>query len=756
MLIQASSMPIVLPPWRRSPAVAILVVALGWMAASPFVFAGDDPGGKEVHSGATQANLRVPSSETCPPPFPFSLDLPDEWDSVRKSFQEARCDGIEGRLAEAESGFSALIETRPTLAAFWRWHLIRTHVLAGDFPKALAYFEDFFASHPGEELRARLRDLVWTHAGNDTVLPAETRAMVLDGYLSQAKIGPEDHRLKLALLQLARARGEEGVEHRLALQLWAFPKDKAAAETWSKYPQPREGGRPVPTGPEIVSRARGLFKLRLFKQLATELETLSLPLEDPHSAKILGRLYFRALIRSRSLARAAVQIHTPSVIKRFSFDDRQQLIWAIRIQLRRKKIGSVLKFLEELESRFPGDGELPEIYLELLQYNRGRGDQVTMKHWFGKILKADAGSQTASDAQWFMVWDAIRGKDFDTATRRIDSAWPQAESYHPVDQARLQYWKGRLLILGEDRDGGVKVWDQLIERWPYGYYSVLVDRDRNGHPPTLRPLPNTESESPAPKPPLIEHLWETAPFPEGLFLFSVGDGPLAVEMLEEVMGRKFSDEVIEEAAQLFQFLNRHHLLLRLMANHRLTRLRTLQVAKTPLWKRAYPRSHWEMVSSVAREHMVDPYFIMSIMREESRFSARANSVAGARGLMQLMPATARGVAKRNGLPYEEDMLHLPELNIPLGTLYLKRVLKRFQGNIIFASAAYNAGPTTVRRWLKKFGKVPLDEFVERIPYEETQNYVKRVVLSYHIYRAIYELSADPSLTAGAGVNHSQD
>jgi soluble lytic murein transglycosylase len=105
--------------------------------------------------------------------------------------------------------------------------------------------------------------------------------------------------------------------------------------------------------------------------------------------------------------------------------------------------------------------------------------------------------------------------------------------------------------------------------------------------------------------------------------------------------------------------------------------------------------------------------------------------------MQLMPSTARMVAKHNGLDYDEELLHTPEFNIPIGTMYLKRVLERFDGNPVFAAAAYNAGPTNARRWVNRYGELPLDEFVERIPFGETQRYVKRVFLSYLVYTQLY-------------------
>jgi soluble lytic murein transglycosylase len=95
------------------------------------------------------------------------------------------------------------------------------------------------------------------------------------------------------------------------------------------------------------------------------------------------------------------------------------------------------------------------------------------------------------------------------------------------------------------------------------------------------------------------------------------------------------------------------------------------------------------------------------------------------------------VAKRNGLAYDEGLLHTAEFNIPLGVIYLKRVLERFDGNPLYAAAAYNAGPGNAKRWVSRYGKLPLDEFVERIPFGETQRYVKRVFLSYVVYTKLY-------------------
>lgn len=127
--------------------------------------------------------------------------------------------------------------------------------------------------------------------------------------------------------------------------------------------------------------------------------------------------------------------------------------------------------------------------------------------------------------------------------------------------------------------------------------------------------------------------------------------------------------------------------------------------------------------------------MLALARQESAFRAEALSPAGARGLMQLMPATANEVARAHGIPYRTvNQLYDPELNIALGTSYYRDMLDRFQDNRILATAAYNAGPGRVRGWLTASGgRLPFDAWIEAIPFVETRNYVQNVLAFSAIY-----------------------
>lgn len=162
------------------------------------------------------------------------------------------------------------------------------------------------------------------------------------------------------------------------------------------------------------------------------------------------------------------------------------------------------------------------------------------------------------------------------------------------------------------------------------------------------------------------------------------------------------------------------------------------MADAQLWDELqvrFPLVYPENVKNAARQTSLSEYFIFAIARQESAFNADAKSPSGALGLMQLLPSTAKSTAKKSGLSFKNQDLLLPEKNITLGSSYLNQLLGSFSGNRILAAAAYNAGPTRVRKWLTKNNdeKLPYDVWIETIPYKETRNYVQNVLFYSVIY-----------------------
>lgn len=157
------------------------------------------------------------------------------------------------------------------------------------------------------------------------------------------------------------------------------------------------------------------------------------------------------------------------------------------------------------------------------------------------------------------------------------------------------------------------------------------------------------------------------------------------------------------------------------------------------WRIRYPRPYWEYVSALAQELDLDPYLILAIARQESTYRPALQSHAGATGVMQLMPRTAEWLAQVDGRVSQTNATHLdqPQHSLRMGTVYFKRMLDRSDGNIIYALASYNAGPGNCDKWRKRHPDYTTDQFVENIPFPETQNYVKRILAHYATYKSLY-------------------
>ncbi len=146
----------------------------------------------------------------------------------------------------------------------------------------------------------------------------------------------------------------------------------------------------------------------------------------------------------------------------------------------------------------------------------------------------------------------------------------------------------------------------------------------------------------------------------------------------------------------------------------------------------YPKWYFAAVKKHAEQQQIDPLLIMALMRQESAFNSAAISRMGARGLMQIMPRTAKTIDKKLT---KKDLLN-PEKNIKIGTLYFSRLLKKYNNNVVFALAAYNAGHGVVDEWVERYKTTDQVLFADLIPYRETREYVGSILRNYYWYQSL--------------------
>jgi len=338
--------------------------------------------------------------------------------------------------------------------------------------------------------------------------------------------------------------------------------------------------------------------------------------------------------------------------------------------------------------------------------------------------------EIAGAALWRLGWNAYLKGDVGGAVRQwgklIDATGNR--SYHLA----ALYWRARATEEARDPAAAAPLYAQVLAEAPRSYYGLLALARTGATPGTARPSPITLPTDPA------EAVADDPGFARVDLLRRLGLVEGALEELEDVVRQATGDTV-----RLYGFSSayvrdeRYHLALRIFRRHFAALATRDPSLPRAFWEMLYPFGWRSEVTAAAQRVGLDPFLVAAVVREESSYYPRAVSRAGARGLMQLMPATARPMAEHRGLAFAGgELLDDPGANIEIGTAFLAGLLREFKDSRL-AVAAYNAGPGRVRQWWRERRTSDIEAFVEQIPFDETRQYVKRVMLSREEYRRLY-------------------
>jgi soluble lytic murein transglycosylase len=343
-------------------------------------------------------------------------------------------------------------------------------------------------------------------------------------------------------------------------------------------------------------------------------------------------------------------------------------------------------------------------------------------------------AETAA-ALWRLGWLAW----FRSAYAEAAQTWTRIltmRAGQPLREA-VTYWLGRAEEQRGEPAPAARRFAQLEAEAPRSYYGILAARRNGGEAKEVR-----SSASPVPLPGDPVDLLQADPdYLRVDALRAVGLGDFADEEMAE-MTRRASGEprFLYALSAAYAQESRYHLALRILRRHFQSIARAGGLtAPRAFWEMYYPMGWRSELTEAAGRAVIDPLLVAAVVREESSFYPRARSRVGARGLMQLMPETARSLAQTRRLPFGGgDALDDPGANLELGAGYLAQLLREF-GDARLAAAAYNAGPTRVREWWGARRSDDLEVWVEQIPYDETRAFVKRVMLSWEEYRRLYAM-----------------
>ena len=400
----------------------------------------------------------------------------------------------------------------------------------------------------------------------------------------------------------------------------------------------------------------------------------------------------------------------PEALDEFSaIDSPKAVYWkgkTLQAMGREEDAAAAFALLHRLNPKTP---YAPRALLRAGRLRQLRGELEKAADVYRAVLEKYPGTKHARLAVWNLGWIHYGNGEYEKTLRLFS---PHRK------EGRFAYWSARALEKTGDARGAREAYRRLVGSPGFDYYSFLAKIRLGRKPPRPAGASPALPENPFGDDPAVARF---------LFFRDAGTGALARAEAEAL--EKRADTAAERIflAALYGEAGNWYDSIRLSA-----------AGSSPAAARlSFPMGFREHVRRFSRKYGLDEFLVYSLIREESRFDERAVSVSDARGLMQLLPSTAEEVAGKTGARRARvSSLFSPRVNVEFGCYYMSWLLERFGGNVAVGLAGYNGGPTNAEKWYGD-GALALDEFVEEIPFEQSRNYVKKVLASYGAYEAIY-------------------
>ncbi|HSB79255.1 MAG TPA: transglycosylase SLT domain-containing protein [Candidatus Methylomirabilis sp.] len=627
--------------------------------------------------------------------------------------------------------------TYPLLADYALYSLAAANRLAGR-PAAAAlalrrlldgYPDSLFVERASREI---VRD--WLEAG-ELARVEETAGRYLAAFPQASGRAGVWVALGEALLRSGRAEQAEAIFRRVWIELPGSPDAQRAKDLLATIP----GARPF-TPEEQFRRAMTAYQVGRYGQALHELVPFA-TVGDPHESQarlLLGisafnlRQYGQATKWLLPLRDAA------------GVDRGEVAYWLGRSYGR---AGDYPRFTEQmllLADMAPQTRRGEEALYLLAQAAANEGEVAQARTYLTRLVQEYPKGVLTDAGLWLQGWLAKKAGEPAAAL----AAWGRLLAEQPGSSLRAPalYWRGRVLEAEKHSKDAVKAYRTLLETildQPYYRFRAEERLARLGKKAVA------PAAVPAKRAATADHLH----LKKAEALRSLGLPDEATDEYSEQIRVHPEDRVsLGETCRAFLDLQRYDKAV-WMGGRILRPLFVQENGQPPIrefWQCLYPLGHFPVVRQQAAQQGLDPYLVTALIREESAFAPRAVSRAGARGLMQLMPETAEQVARRYKVRLPSaPPLESPEVNIQLGTMHLAELLRDNGGSLSLAIASYNAGRQQVQRWIQRFGFTTEEEFTEDIPYNETRNYVKRVLGSYERYTSLYGKKRAESREPGA-------
>ena len=348
-------------------------------------------------------------------------------------------------------------------------------------------------------------------------------------------------------------------------------------------------------------------------------------------------------------------------------------------------------------------------------------------------------STYAPSAHWHAAWLSYRLRRYPDAARLMDE---QVVSYPAgAEIPGALYWRGRLYEDVEHNfSQSLNYYNALNEDYVNSYYANLA-RQRIS---VIGQRPAVQTSSALASVRAIDDLELTDILPENdphlIKARLLANAALNEYIRPEIQLSDTSSQWGAFAeAQIYQTFGENTRALQAMKRSKIPFF-SLPVNRVPMtyWNLIFPRPYWSQLESDSRANGLDPFLVAALIRQESEFNPIAVSRKNAYGLMQLLPSVGKSLAKKDGeRHFNTSELLDPSTNLRLGTQDLRKSIDRYNGQVEYALAAYNAGDSPVHQWMATNDYKDIAEWVESIPYTETREYVEGILRNRELYRAVY-------------------
>ncbi len=560
-----------------------------------------------------------------------------------------------------------------------------------------------------------------------------------------------------ALWALAQRRGlGSEAAYSYLRRLWTYyPTTQAARKAEKVLAAEYPGAKGRPTDIEVGLRAESLMDSWRFDEVTALYDAESARFAQASEGSCIAwYAYGRSHFKKNNVTKAA-EVLVPAGKKCSGIDKERgakSLYVAGKALERKKEWTAAASAFKQIPQLYPGHSMADDGYAlagVALQIAGNNTEAIDL--WTRQVNEIPDGD-LAAEGFWRLAWSAYIAGDTPTAIRWVEEMLRTVEyTSDPVHVSAARYWSGRWRLYPDfhqptvltadlsQKAKGIDILVDLCENHPTRFYSLLAAAR------LYELAPERVSAIARPGPvgapgdwTLLQSFADDPSVQRATKLARLG---LITEALNELdradkanMGPS-EEAFIKEIEAVRDPIGAHDELHKYLLHHP---AETLGPDRDRILQQAFPNRYWDLVQKVGASLSYDPRIFHALVREESSFNPDAKSWAGARGLSQLMPATAKHVAGRMGISVNNTTIVDPETNLKIGSWYLNYLHTYFGGNSFLAVPAYNAGEGNVGSWAKEWGSRPTDEYIEAIPIRETRHYVKRVLGTYQLYRVVWD------------------